>query len=167
MQVIGWELGHNRSPQRREHWTKQGRQPGVVSCLPTSTHFVLLHPPAAPPGSHLALNTSLAGDTLRTWQPPDCHQCCCVLGEVQGDRLEVTHPSAVSQVLLPHLSLGYLCHVGPTFGDFLLHMTTWHILAIQTMWCRGKNTGSSHILDTTYQPGDWQPLRTSVSPSPK
>lgn len=52
----------------------------------------------------------------------------------------LTH-HCVSGFITLSLTGVFLPHLGPIFWDFLSIYTTWHILAVKTMWCKRKNTG--------------------------
>lgn len=163
----------NKRSQRRElfeswrgrEWGQQWINCWVSTecywCLPTSAHCILLHSHAVLQGSHPAPNTSLVGHAVQTWGLLVSHDC--LLRGIQGKRLEGHHPSTVCQ-WLGYFYLMLVPHSGPSF----LYMTTWHILAMKSMWHRRKSTGS--------RARDWTPLTamwlgaslwTSVSSSPK
>lgn len=150
---------NSESWRRREWgqlWIKCWSQHGVV-LMPSHIHpfHSHLHSHASLPGSHLALNTSLVGHIVQTWQVPDSLDCCCMLEGVQGKRWRcLTYLPCVRLYYLVSL-WGMFDTLAPSFGTSFLCMTTCHILAMKTMWCRRKNTGSGVI--------DWTPLTSHVT----
>lgn len=128
-------------------------------CCHTSTHFILpLHSHADFLGSHLPVNTSLLATLSRLDMclNPMTAAICWEMFMERGWR-RFTHP--LCPILLPYLSLGYLCHIGATFWNFLsLYDNLTHSCCKGNMMQEKEHWIQSHVLDTICQPCDWGKL---------